>query len=230
MRSASSALRHLAMAGLCWAALGLPVQAQDKPKDIKIGITTFLSGPAAVFGEPSKAAAEMIADSLNKTGGIGGVPVTLSFVDEGAGGEALVSNYRRLGAGRESRRHVRIHLLGLVQPAGAAGRRPEDDELHVGLRRRLDPGSQEVPLQLPHAGQRHARDAGGAGLSPEDQAQLQDHRRRQPGLRLGPRELGDLLHRAEADEARRAGGRRAIPEVRSARLLHRGLAPDGPAA
>jgi len=96
MRAAATALRHLAMAGLCWAALGLPAQAQDKPKDIKIGITTFLSGPAAVFGEPSKAAAEMIAESLNKKGGIGGVPVTLSFVDEGAGGEALVSNYRRL--------------------------------------------------------------------------------------------------------------------------------------
>ena len=96
MRAAATALRHLAMAGLCWAALGLPAQAQDKPKDIKIGITTFLSGPAAVFGEPSKAAAEMIAESLNKKGGIGGVPVMLSFVDEGAGGEALVSNYRRL--------------------------------------------------------------------------------------------------------------------------------------
>jgi len=89
-------LRNLAMAGLGLAALALPALAQDKPKDIKIGITTFLSGPAAVFGEPSKAAAEMIAESLNKKGGIGGVPVTLSFVDEGAGGEALVSNYRRL--------------------------------------------------------------------------------------------------------------------------------------
>src|SRR3954452_10335629 len=70
--------------------------AQNKPQEIKIGITTFLSGPASVFGVPAKAAAEMIAEDLNKKGGIGGVPVKLSFIDEGAGGEALVSNYRRV--------------------------------------------------------------------------------------------------------------------------------------
>src|ERR1700760_4467477 len=70
--------------------------AQGKPTEIKIGITTFLSGPASVFGVPAKAAAEMIAEDINKKGGIGGVPVKLSFVDEGAGGEALVSNYRRM--------------------------------------------------------------------------------------------------------------------------------------
>lgn len=96
MRRLVQTLRHLALATACSAALALPAQAQDKPKEIKVGITTFLSGPAAVFGEPGKAAAEMIADSINKKGGIGGVPITLSFVDEGAGGEALVSNYRRL--------------------------------------------------------------------------------------------------------------------------------------
>jgi branched-chain amino acid transport system substrate-binding protein len=70
--------------------------AQEKPADIKIAIATFLSGPASVFGVPGKAAAEMIAEDLNKRGGIGGVPVKLTFIDEGAGGEALVSNYRRV--------------------------------------------------------------------------------------------------------------------------------------
>jgi branched-chain amino acid transport system substrate-binding protein len=77
-------------------ALVSPALAQDKPKELKVGIATFLSGPASVFGVPAKAAAEMIAEDLNKKGGIGGVPVSLSFVDEGAGGEALVSNYRRM--------------------------------------------------------------------------------------------------------------------------------------
>ena len=72
------------------------VHAQDKPSEVKIAITTFLSGPASVFGVPGKAAAEMIAEDINKKGGIGGVPVKLSFIDEGAGGEALVSNYRRV--------------------------------------------------------------------------------------------------------------------------------------
>lgn len=77
-------------------AIGTAAYAQDKPAELKIGITTFLSGPASVFGVPGKAAAEMIAEDLNKKGGIGGVPVKLSFIDEGAGGEALVSNYRRV--------------------------------------------------------------------------------------------------------------------------------------
>ena len=36
-------------------------------------------------------------DEINKKGGIGGVPVNPSFIDEGAGGdEPLVSNYRRM--------------------------------------------------------------------------------------------------------------------------------------
>ncbi len=89
-------LKTLAAAALAAPLLALPALAQDKPKELKIGIATFLSGPASVFGVPAKAAAEMIAEDINKKGGIGGVPVSLSFVDEGAGGEALVSNYRRL--------------------------------------------------------------------------------------------------------------------------------------
>src|ERR1700704_2086564 len=83
-------------AGIAIATLTGGALAQTKPQEVKIGITTFLSGPASVFGVPAKAAAEMIAEDMNKKGGIGGVPVKLSFIDEGAGGEALVSNYRRM--------------------------------------------------------------------------------------------------------------------------------------
>src|SRR6202790_4930154 len=89
-------LKGFLAAGIKKAILASPVLAQGKPTEIKIGITTFLSGPASVFGVPGKAAAEMIAEDLNKQGGIGGVPVKLTFIDEGAGGEALVSNYRRI--------------------------------------------------------------------------------------------------------------------------------------
>ncbi|MBO6758897.1 MAG: ABC transporter substrate-binding protein [Roseibium sp.] len=70
--------------------------AEEKPAELRIGITAFLSGPASVFGEPAKAAAEMMIADINANGGIGGVPVTAYFVDEGAGGEALLSEYRRL--------------------------------------------------------------------------------------------------------------------------------------
>lgn len=81
----------------CLALVGsLSVNAADKPDAIKVGITAFLSGPASVFGEPAKAAGEILIEDLNAAGGIGGVPLEASWVDEGAGGEALLAEYRRL--------------------------------------------------------------------------------------------------------------------------------------
>lgn len=59
-------------------------KAEEKPDEIRIGITAFLTGPASVFGEPAKAAAEMMIEEINEEGGIGGVPVSATFVDEGA--------------------------------------------------------------------------------------------------------------------------------------------------
>ncbi|MBV1799975.1 ABC transporter substrate-binding protein [Siccirubricoccus sp. G192] len=70
--------------------------AQQRPAELKIGITTFLSGPASVFGVPARQAAEMLFEEINKAGGIGGVPVRAFFVDEGPGTDHLVGEYRRL--------------------------------------------------------------------------------------------------------------------------------------
>ena len=205
------------LAGMLFAGLlSSPAAAQDKPAELKIAITTFLSGPASVFGVPGKTAAEMIAEDINKKGGILGVPVKLSFIDEGAGGEALVSNYRRIVQDEKVDVDLRLDLVRQLQPARAARRRPQGPEPDVGLRRVVDPRGEEVPLQLPHAGERHAGDDGGPHLPSQEEARLQDHRGRQPGLCLGPRELGDLLDRAEAAEARRPGRRRVLPEVRRA--------------
>ena len=92
MKRTGKTLKLLAGVSLLLGVLGAPATAQEKPKELKIGITTFLSGPAAVFGEPGKAAAEMIAADINKNGGIGGAAVALSFVCERAGGEASVSH------------------------------------------------------------------------------------------------------------------------------------------
>ena len=69
--------------------------AQDRPESLKIGIATFLTGPASVFGVPARDAAEMLAEDINAEGGIDGVPIEVSFIDEGAGGEALTTEYRR---------------------------------------------------------------------------------------------------------------------------------------
>lgn len=70
--------------------------AQQKPKQLVIGITTFLSGPASVFGVPGRDAAELLVEDINKNGGILGVPVKPVFIDEGAGANQVLSEYRRV--------------------------------------------------------------------------------------------------------------------------------------
>jgi len=70
--------------------------AQQKPTELRLGITTFLSGPASVFGVPAKAAAEIMIDDLNAKGGIGGVKITPIFIDEGLGADKMLSEYRRV--------------------------------------------------------------------------------------------------------------------------------------
>lgn len=87
--------RLVAAVGL--SLLGLsPAFAQQKPAELKIGITTYSSGAASVFGIPAREAAEMLASEINARGGVQGVPVKLFFVDEGAGVETLMTEYRRL--------------------------------------------------------------------------------------------------------------------------------------
>ena len=74
----------------------LSAQPAAKPAEFKIGVTTFLSGPASVFGVPSRKACEMLVEQINAAGGIAGVPVRPIFVDEGPGTDHLVGEFRRL--------------------------------------------------------------------------------------------------------------------------------------
>ncbi len=87
------------------AALALPAtgHAQDRP--IRIGLVTFLSGPAAgPFGVPAKIAAEAIVESLNAgkvpapyaTKGFGGIPIELAIIDEAGGATKQVAEFRNL--------------------------------------------------------------------------------------------------------------------------------------
>ena len=88
-------LRSTALAaGLLMSATFAP--AQEKPAELKIAMTTFLTGPASVFGIPAKAAAEILVDDINAAGGIGGVKVKPIFIDEGVGTDKLLSEYRRV--------------------------------------------------------------------------------------------------------------------------------------
>ena len=76
------------------------VSAQERPAELKIGITTFISGAASVFGVPAKAAAELLIEDINAKGGIGGAKLSATFIDEGIGGDKLLSEYRRLVQGK----------------------------------------------------------------------------------------------------------------------------------
>ena len=91
-----SGLLKNSVLGLGLFAAALSAFSQQKPAELKIGITTFLSGPAAVFGVPGKAAAEIAIDEINAAGGIGGVKLKPIVIDEGVGGDKLLSEYRRV--------------------------------------------------------------------------------------------------------------------------------------
>jgi branched-chain amino acid transport system substrate-binding protein len=89
------------LAGATLAITCVATHAQDKP--IRIGLVTFLSGPAAgPFGVPAKIAAEAIVDSLNagktpapyNTKGSGGTPLELTIVDEAGGATKQVTELR----------------------------------------------------------------------------------------------------------------------------------------
>ncbi|WDZ94497.1 ABC transporter substrate-binding protein [Herbaspirillum sp. WKF16] len=100
--------------------------AQAKPAELKIGITTFTSGPASVFGVPAKQAAELYLEDLNAKGGINGVKVTPTFIDEGVGGDKLLSEYRRV----VQEQNVKV-MLGSISSGSCNTLAPVAEDLKV---------------------------------------------------------------------------------------------------
>ena len=96
----SSSFGLLAAFGLL---LAMPASLAQQP--IKVGIVTFLSGPAAgPFGIPARNAAELTAELLNAgtvpapytQKGFGGTPIELVIIDEAGGPQKQVAEYRNL--------------------------------------------------------------------------------------------------------------------------------------
>lgn len=92
----------LGIAALAFGATALNAVAQDK---LKVGIVAFYTGPAAgPFGIPSKNAAELIIDAINKgempapynTKGVGGLEIEPVYVDEAGGTTKQVTEYRNM--------------------------------------------------------------------------------------------------------------------------------------
>lgn len=70
--------------------------AQQRPNELRLGISTFLSGPASVFGVPGRNAADLLIEQFNASGGIGGVPLRSVVIDEAPGVDFLLGECRRL--------------------------------------------------------------------------------------------------------------------------------------
>jgi branched-chain amino acid transport system substrate-binding protein len=118
----------LALAASC--AFFAPAHAQDK---IRIGVITFLSGPAAgPFGVPAKNASDLIAEAINKGGvipgyatkGLGGNEIELVYVDEAGGPTKVVTEYRNL----VSRQNVDL-VIGVISSGDCLAVAPVAEEL-----------------------------------------------------------------------------------------------------
>ena len=112
------------------AALAQGAYAQNT---IKVGVVTFLSGPAAApFGVPARNSAEFVAESLNKgtapkpyeQRGFGGASLELVFVDEAGSTTTQVTEYRNL----VQRANVDV-VIGYVSSGNCLAIAPVADEL-----------------------------------------------------------------------------------------------------
>ncbi|MCW5623926.1 MAG: ABC transporter substrate-binding protein [Burkholderiales bacterium] len=114
------------------AATALSAHAQDN-RPLRIGVITFLSGPAAgPFGVPAKNAADLLVDAFNKGGavpgyeqkGFGGRPIELAYVDEAGGPSKVVTEYRNL----VSRQNVDM-VIGVISSGDCLAIAPVAEEL-----------------------------------------------------------------------------------------------------
>lgn len=123
--------RFISLAAVVLAVLlAGSAHAQDK---IRIGVITFLSGPAAgPFGVPAKNASDLIADAMNKGGiipgymakGFGGKEIELVYVDEAGGPTKAVTEYRNL----VNRQNVDL-IIGVISSGDCIALAPIAEEL-----------------------------------------------------------------------------------------------------
>jgi len=122
-------MRHAVLA-LVVAALA-PVAGAQQP--VKIGIVTFLSGPAAApFGVPAKNAAEFVVEQLNagkapapyNKKGFGGAPIETVILDEAGSTTTQVTEFRNL----VQRQNVDL-IVGYVSSGNCLAIAPVAEEL-----------------------------------------------------------------------------------------------------
>src|ERR1700755_2129509 len=112
-----------------------PAQPADEPAPIKIGIITFLTGPAAApFGIPGRNGAEVIIEALNagkvpapyNQVGLGGAKIEAKYVDEAGSTANVVTEYRNL-----VQRDKGDVVVGFVSSSSCLAVAPVADELQA---------------------------------------------------------------------------------------------------
>ena len=125
-------LSVVASFGFLAGLVATPAMAQDA-KPLKIGVITFLSGPAAgPFGVPAKNAADALVEAFNKGGivpgyeqkGFGGRPIEVVYVDEAGGPTKVVTEYRNL----VSRQEVDL-VIGVISSGDCLAVAPVAEEM-----------------------------------------------------------------------------------------------------
>jgi branched-chain amino acid transport system substrate-binding protein len=126
-------LRKLATAAVAaFAVAPISVFAQE-PAPVKIGVITFLSGPAASpFGVPARNSAELMTELLNAgkvpapyaTKGFGGSNIETVIIDEAGGTTTVVTEYRNL-----VQRHNVDVVIGVIASGDCLAVAPVAEEL-----------------------------------------------------------------------------------------------------
>jgi len=130
MRHLLRGLSALALVSVFTLLAASPALAQEP---LRIGVITFLSGPAAgPFGVPAKNASDLLAEALNKGGlvpgyekkGFGGRPIELVYVDEAGGPTKVVTEYRNL----VDRQNIDL-VIGVISSGDCLAVAPVAEEL-----------------------------------------------------------------------------------------------------
>ncbi|MGP0091138.1 MAG: ABC transporter substrate-binding protein [Xanthobacteraceae bacterium] len=126
--------RSAAAAALALAAGVLPLTASAQtPPPLKLGVVTFLSGPASgPFGIPARNAAELLIEAINagtlpapyNVKGFGGAAIETTIIDESGATTKVVQDYRDL----VERRGVNA-VVGYISSGSCLGVAPVAEEL-----------------------------------------------------------------------------------------------------
>lgn len=74
----------------------LTLAQTGKPDAINVAVITFTSGSGGVVGGPSVNSARLTIDQINAAGGIAGVPVKATYIDEAGGASKNVTTFRQV--------------------------------------------------------------------------------------------------------------------------------------